>query len=85
VGSYEYKTKLGLVRHVAQSHIHDDRKRQTYPDFEGKEKYVRKDSRTGILMISILGWYEVEEFLTDYFEDIKNPSKRNHRLWKYVD
>jgi len=82
---YFYKTRNGMIRHVQYSHIHDSQKRLLYPIFNGSAKFVRKDTNKGTELIEIEGWEEVEEFLEDYLNNYRNPSKRSSRLWKYVD
>ena len=81
---YFYKTKNGLLRHVMHNHMHDLRGKLVYPPLQ-KAKQVRKDTATGLEYIKVDGWEEVEEFLLDYINGYKNPSKRSSRLWQYVN
>lgn len=80
---YSYKTKNGLMRHVARTHLHDDKGRWVAWPFQDA-KQLRVDRKRGYDFVPISGWREVEEFLEDYISEFKNPSKKSSRLWNYV-
>jgi len=79
---YKYKTKRGLMRHIAAYHLFDSKFRIALDP--SSVKYVGIEQAERMHFEEVSGIEEIEDFLSDYFRGFKNPSKRSSRFFQYV-